>query len=436
MNTNTFRNVTPFGARLIAAFAKAAEIGAISKDGKRKKVAKGKWEWISKIGAQRVGAPKSALKMQGEAGKSGVAKRVKKVKAATADDAEQPEFTKPGAVKSPKPAAAPAALATPPQAHSEPPPDAAKHWGSKAQPFYRPGPNPTVDTVVTRDGPNGKKQVLLIQRATANKHGEPVAEGGKWAIPGGFHDSDSQRGQPWKPGKETAQQAAMRELTEETGLDASMVAKSLRHTGKYGDESKPTGRDPRDNKEAWSVSNAFTMHLPKELAGKPIKGLDDASNAKWFDVDEAGKLPLAFDHSRILGDAMKGAASETPKSKPAAPPVKPTAAPAPTAKTSGGAKSISVSAGMKIMRDAGLSDTQIRILESKAGKFKTDKKGRPVAGKREFDSDELAQAIKNIKWDEQAPAQAIKAKPKPKPKPKGTGSFGARLVAVFRKVPA
>lgn len=58
-------------ADAVAEFAKAAAIGAISKDGKRKKVAAGKWVALKKLGAQLVGAPKSALKMQGEAEKAG-----------------------------------------------------------------------------------------------------------------------------------------------------------------------------------------------------------------------------------------------------------------------------------------------------------------------------------------------------------------------------
>ncbi|MCP4549275.1 MAG: NUDIX hydrolase, partial [bacterium] len=145
--------------------------------------------------------------------------------------------------------------------------------------------------VVTRDGPNGK-EVLLIKRAAG------AAEGGKWALPGGFHDTEALKGEEWRPGKETAKEAALRELLEESNLDASAVSDKLEHIGLYDKE----GRDPRDNDEAWAVSNAFKVHLEGDLANQNIMGMDDAADAKWF---PAAALPddIAFDHSDILSDS-------------------------------------------------------------------------------------------------------------------------------------
>lgn len=205
--------------------------------------------------------------------------------------------------------------------HDEGPKD--EHWGNKdVQPFYRPGPNPTVDNVITRDNPEtGEREVLLIQR------GPGTAEGGKWALPGGFHDTKAKKGEPWKAGHETSEQAAMRELTEETGLDATELQSEMRHVGKYGEDDKPTGRDPRDNDEAWSVSNAYHLHLTPELAGRAVAGTDDASDAKWIPAKKLSKMKLAFDHGKILGDS--GALDAGPKK-----PTKPTRAkrePAPKA---------------------------------------------------------------------------------------------------------
>ena len=170
-----------------------------------------------------------------------------------------------------------------------------QYWGSKnGNIFYRPGANPTVDNIITRDGENGK-EILLIQRADK----EGVAERGKWALPGGFHDTDVGKGEFWKPGKETAQQAAMRELAEETGLDASTLEKNMKHVGFFDKH----GRDPRDNKEAWAVSNAFHLHLTPDLASAKVQGMDDADNAKWVSVHDLHKMSMAFDHSDIIKKA-------------------------------------------------------------------------------------------------------------------------------------
>jgi 8-oxo-dGTP diphosphatase len=79
----------------------------------------------------------------------------------------------------------------------------------------------TVDIVVlTLVG--GKLHVLLVQR------GVPPFEG-MWAIPGGFKRPD-----------ESLDDAAQRELLEETGVDG---ARLLRQFGAYGDPD----RDPRMN---------------------------------------------------------------------------------------------------------------------------------------------------------------------------------------------
>jgi len=183
------------------------------------------------------------------------------------------------------------------------------HWGSKdGNIFYRPGPNPTVDNMIIRDGKNGK-EILLIQRADK----EGVAERGKWALPGGFHDTSVGKGEFWEPGKETAQDAALRELREETGLDVETLKKNMTHTGFYDKH----GRDPRDNEEAWAVSNAFMLYLPPGLDSDKVKGMDDADNAKWVKMSDLENLDMAFDHKSIVDDAkIEHSVSITAKTKP------------------------------------------------------------------------------------------------------------------------
>jgi 8-oxo-dGTP diphosphatase len=123
----------------------------------------------------------------------------------------------------------------------------------------------TVDCVVfDREG-----RLLLIKR------GHPPFKG-KYALPGGFVDIG-----------ETVEQAALRELKEETGVEGKVV----RLIGVYSDPK----RDPRGH----TVSAAF---LIKPRSTKVQSG-DDAESAT-FVADWRG-LKLAFDHSQIVADASK-----------------------------------------------------------------------------------------------------------------------------------
>jgi len=160
-----------------------------------------------------------------------------------------------------------------------------EEWGSPQMNFWRPGVNPTVDNVVVWNN-----HILLIQRGAQSE-----AFPGSWALPGGFHDTDAHKGQAWIPGRETAQQAAWRELHEETGLDLSSLASRTQYVGFFDHPS----RDPRNCKEAWSVSNAFRIDLPSGYQPQ-VQGLDDAQDARWVSLEELEDLSLAFDHRDIL----------------------------------------------------------------------------------------------------------------------------------------
>lgn len=168
------------------------------------------------------------------------------------------------------------------------------YWGSEQQPFWRPGANPTVDLILVYKG-----KVLLIKRNNKSK-----AEAGKWAIPGGFIDTNSGKGEPFKFERETPKQAAIRELAEETGLyiaNINNIGERLKEVGAYEGNS----RDPRDNEESWSKSYAFTITLLDEdgIDFSKMRGMDDAEDAKWFPID---KIPtnMAFDHAKIIRDAL------------------------------------------------------------------------------------------------------------------------------------
>src|SRR5206468_568187 len=126
----------------------------------------------------------------------------------------------------------------------------------------------------------GALHVLLVRR------GEAPYEG-MWAIPGGF-----------KRPVETLDEAAKRELGEETGVDAAPILKQFRA---YGDP----GRDPRMN----VVTVAYLAVLRD--VGAIVAG-SDAADASLVPVSDVlnGQLDLAFDHLRILRDAVERARVE------------------------------------------------------------------------------------------------------------------------------
>jgi len=121
----------------------------------------------------------------------------------------------------------------------------------------------------------GLPHVLLVCR------GEAPFEG-MWAIPGGF-----------KRPSETLDEAARRELLEETGVGAATLLTQFRA---YGDP----GRDPRLN----VVTVAYLAVVPDVGA---LEAGTDAAAAALIPVDDVlnGKVELSFDHLQIVRDAVE-----------------------------------------------------------------------------------------------------------------------------------
>lgn len=97
---------------------------------------------------------------------------------------------------------------------------------------------------------------------------------GQWALPGGFVEMG-----------ETVEQAAVRETEEETGLKVEVI----RLVGVY---SEPD-RDPRGH----NVSVAF-------LARPLSEQMQAASDASEVEALDPNAVELAFDHRKIIGDAL------------------------------------------------------------------------------------------------------------------------------------
>jgi 8-oxo-dGTP diphosphatase len=114
-------------------------------------------------------------------------------------------------------------------------------------------------------------KLLLIKRKN------PPFEG-KWALPGGFVEID-----------ETLEEAAKRELKEETGI-SNIDLKQLHTFGAID-------RDPRGR----NISVVYYGLLDGEKIS--IKADSDACEVKWFPIE---KLPeLAFDHIDIIDFAAE-----------------------------------------------------------------------------------------------------------------------------------
>jgi 8-oxo-dGTP diphosphatase len=128
----------------------------------------------------------------------------------------------------------------------------------------------TVDCVVFGFG-GGELQVLLIRRGLAPFKGQ-------WALPGGFVRLD-----------ETLDEAARRELEEETGLQQVF----LEQLYTFG----AVKRDPRER-----VVSVTYYALVRPADHKTVAATD-AEAAEWFPVS---KLPaLAFDHQVIFDSALE-----------------------------------------------------------------------------------------------------------------------------------
>ncbi|MFA1541812.1 NUDIX hydrolase [Actinomadura monticuli] len=124
-------------------------------------------------------------------------------------------------------------------------------------------------------------QLLLIERGKQPYLGRP-------ALPGGF-----------LRGHEKLDDAARRELHEETGLNGSRL-----HLEQVHAYSRPD-RDPRGH----VISVAYLAIAPS--LSEPVAG-SDARRARWTPLEQVTSAPdaLAFDHAQIIADAVERARSK------------------------------------------------------------------------------------------------------------------------------
>ena len=121
-------------------------------------------------------------------------------------------------------------------------------------------PKPCVAVLVERDG-----RILLVRRGV-----EPAK--GMWDIPGGFIDCD-----------ESAEEAARREILEETGLRLTNIRYVASVADIYGRRDVPT----------------LNLCFAAEVAGGDPKPQSDVVELGWFGPDELPQQ-LAFRHQEGL----------------------------------------------------------------------------------------------------------------------------------------
>jgi 8-oxo-dGTP diphosphatase len=132
-------------------------------------------------------------------------------------------------------------------------------------------PIPTVDIIIQMNS-----RILLVKRKN-----EPFR--GYMAIPGGFVNEG-----------ETVEDAAKREVKEETSLNIELID----ILGVYSDPK----RDPRGH----NMSTVFIGKIPTIRNGRiEAAAADDALELQWMDLKMIPDEKFAFDHKNILKDYLE-----------------------------------------------------------------------------------------------------------------------------------
>lgn len=138
-------------------------------------------------------------------------------------------------------------------------------------------PKPTVSALITRQGPGGRTEVLLVRRAVPPRPG-------MWDCPGGFID----------PGESPAE-ALARELREELALEMALGPVVGIFPDRYG-----------DGEDAEATLNIY--YQAAVTRGEPAPA-SDVSEAGWWPLDDLP--PLAFDNNRAALAALRQALAAT-----------------------------------------------------------------------------------------------------------------------------
>ncbi len=139
----------------------------------------------------------------------------------------------------------------------------------------------SVDTVIF-SVIEDRLSVLLVKRATITDEKLTYPYQGRWALVGGVVDVGQDQ---------SIEAAAMRKLREKTNIESPY----LEQLQTFGDAR----RDPRQ----WAATVVYFALIPSDgIALVEGRGVEQA---RWWPIEAATKLKLAFDHNRILQVAVE-----------------------------------------------------------------------------------------------------------------------------------
>src|ERR671925_673502 len=131
-------------------------------------------------------------------------------------------------------------------------------------------PTPTVDTIIQKN-----YQILLVKRKK-----DPFK--GYLVLPGGFVNEG-----------ERVEDAAKREIKEETSLDIELI-------DILGVYSEPK-RDPRGH----IMSTVFIGKISESSDKIDALAQDDAVAIEWLNLEEVDNTRFGFDHKKIISDYIR-----------------------------------------------------------------------------------------------------------------------------------
>ena len=131
-------------------------------------------------------------------------------------------------------------------------------------------PTPTVDTIIQKN-----YQILLVKRKK-----DPFK--GYLVLPGGFVNEG-----------ERVEDAAKREIKEETSLDIDLI-------DILGVYSEPK-RDPRGH----IMSTVFIVKISESSDKIDALAQDDAVAIEWLNLEEVDNTRVGFDHKKIISDYIR-----------------------------------------------------------------------------------------------------------------------------------
>ena len=158
------------------------------------------------------------------------------------------------------------------------------------------GPNHAADTIVTRQGEQGKTEVLLIQRKDT----------GQWALPGGMVEDEADIFNVAL--KELAEEAlALNSAEGSKNLDREAIINKVEELKQFPcfqrarNTYKGVVEDPRNTDNAWMETEAWSVQLSaEEAATLRLQAGDDAAVARWMPVTEENMNNLYASHAKIV----------------------------------------------------------------------------------------------------------------------------------------